>query len=159
MTILVTIILGSKSDLPVADKIKKTLDELEIQYDVHIASAHRTPELVKKIIDESTAEVFIAVAGLSAALPGVIASQTFKPVIGVPVSGKVNLDSILSIVQMPPGVPVATVGIDNGTNAALLAAEILALIEPELNVKLYKYRTIQRERIIKDNQDLAVRKK
>ena len=158
MTILVTIILGSKSDLPVADKVKKILDELEIQYELHIASAHRTPELVKKIIDESTAEVFIAVAGLSAALPGVIASHTFKPVIGVPVSGKVNLDSILSIVQMPPGVPVATVGLDNGTNAALFAAEILALIEPELNVKLYKYRTVQREKIIKDDQDLALSK-
>lgn len=158
MTTLVTIIMGSKSDLSVAEKVKKVLNDLEIGYELHIASAHRTPELVKKIIDESTAEVFIAIAGLSAALPGVIASHTFKPVIGVPVSGKLNLDSILSIVQMPPGVPVATVGLDNGTNAALFAAEILTLIEPELYVKLYKYRTIQREKIIKDDQDLTVGK-
>ena len=154
MTIFVTIILGSKSDLPVAEKVTKVLDDFEIGYDMHIASAHRTPELVKKIIDESNSEVFITIAGLSAALPGVVAANTLKPVIGVPVSGKVNLDSILSMVQMPPGVPVATVGLDNGTNAALLAAQILTISEPELSVKLYKYRTVAREKIIKDNEDL-----
>jgi 5-(carboxyamino)imidazole ribonucleotide mutase len=138
----------------VAEKATKVLDQLEIEYDRHIASAHRTPELVRKIVEESNSEVFIAIAGLSAALPGVVAAHTLKPVIGVPVSSKVNLDSILSIVQMPPGVPVGAVGIDNGTNAALLAAEILSLIEPEISVKLYKYRTNAREKIIKDNESL-----
>ena len=108
MPILVTIILGSKSDLPIADKVTKVLDDFEIEYDMHIASAHRTPEVVKIIIEESNSEVFIAIAGLSAALPGVIAANTLKPVIGVPVSGKLNFDSVLSMVQMPSGVPVAT---------------------------------------------------
>lgn len=154
MPILVTIILGSKSDLPVAEKVTKILDQLEISYDKHIASAHRTPELVRKIVEESNSEVFITIAGLSAALPGVVAANTLKPVIGVPVSGKVNLDSILSIVQMPPGVPVATVGLDNGTNGAILAAQILSLVEPEISVKLYKYRTTAREKIIQDNEEL-----
>jgi 5-(carboxyamino)imidazole ribonucleotide mutase len=154
MPILVTIILGSKSDMPVAEKVIKVFDDFEIDYDIHIASAHRTPELVKKIIDESPAEVFIAIAGLSAALPGVIAAHTLKPVVGVPVSGKLNLDSILSIVQMPPGIPVAAVGLDNGTNAAIMAAQILALGDPDLSVKVYKFRTIARDKIIKDNADL-----
>jgi 5-(carboxyamino)imidazole ribonucleotide mutase len=147
-------ILGSKSDMPIAEKAKKVLDELKIEYDLHIASAHRTPELVKKIVEESGSVVFITIAGLSAALPGVVAANTLKPVIGVPVSGKVNLDSILSIIQMPPGVPVAAVGLDNGTNAAILAAEILSLTEPEISVKLYEYRTNAREKIIRDNRDL-----
>jgi 5-(carboxyamino)imidazole ribonucleotide mutase len=154
MPIVVTIILGSKSDMPIAEKVTKILDELEIGYELHIASAHRTPEVVTKIIDESNSDVFIAIAGLSAALPGVIASHTLKPVIGVPVSGNVNIDSILSIVQMPPGVPVAAVGLDNGTNAGLLAAQILSITDPDLFVKLYKYRTIMRDKIIKDNQEL-----
>ena len=137
-----------------AEKVIKALKDFEIGYDMHIASAHRTPELVKKIIDESTAEVFIAIAGLAAALPGMIAAHTLKPVIGVPISGKINLDSILSIVQMPPGIPVAAVGLDNGTNAAILAAQILALSDPDLSVKIYKYRTIAREKVIKDNSDI-----
>lgn len=158
MPILVTIILGSKSDLPIADKVTKVLDDFEIEYDIHIASAHRTPEVVKKIIEESNSEVFIGIAGLSAALPGVIAANTLKPVIGVPVSGKLNLDSILSIVQMPSGVPVATVGLDNGTNAGILAAQILALLEPDIAVKLYKQRTTAREKIIRDNYELLKKK-
>ena len=126
MARMVCIILGSKSDLPIAEKVTGILDELDIGYNLHIASAHRTPDLVKKIVEESVANVFIAIAGLSAALPGVVAAHTIKPVIGVPVSGKVNFDSILSIVQMPPGIPVAAMGLDNGKNAALLAAQILA---------------------------------
>ena len=154
MSILVTIIIGSKSDMPVVEKITNVLNDFDIDHDMHIASAHRTPELVKKIIDESPSEVFIAIAGLAAALPGMIAAHTLKPVIGVPVSGKVNFDSILSIVQMPPGVPVAAVGLDNGTNAAILAAQILALSDPEISVKIYKYRTNLRDKIIKDNTDL-----
>ena len=159
MSILVTIILGSKSDLSIAEKVTKVLDDLEIGYELHIASAHRTPELVKKIIDESNSEVFIAIAGLSAALPGAIAANTLKPVIGVPVSGKINFDSILSILQMPSGIPVATVGLDNGTNAAILAAQILTLIDPEISGKLYKYRTLARENILKTTKNLSNNKK
>ncbi len=106
----------------------KVLDEHNIPYDVEIASAHRDPEKVRTIVKKSEADVFIAIAGLSAALPGVVASLTNKPVIGVPVSVKLNgLDALLSIIQMPPGVPVACVGIDNGKNAAYLAIRILNL--------------------------------
>ena len=100
------------------------------------------------------ADVFIAVAGLSAALPGTIAALTIKPVIGVPVSGKVNLDSILSIVQMPPGIPVAAVGIDRGENAALLALEILAIKYPELISDLRKYRKEMADQVEKDSEEV-----
>ncbi|MBU1782396.1 AIR carboxylase family protein, partial [bacterium] len=95
-----TIILGSKSDRLIADKVKEVLEEFDIEYEIRVASAHRTPELVKEIVEKSNAEVFIAIAGLSAALPGAVASLTIKPVIGVPVSGKLNIDSILSIAQL-----------------------------------------------------------
>lgn len=151
---LITLILGSKSDLPVSEKVTTVLNQFEIEFDMHIASAHRTPELVKQIVEDSSASVFIAIAGLSAALPGVIAAQTLKPVIGVPVGGKINIDSILSIVQMPPGIPVASVGLDNGTNAALLAIEILSLTNPELNNKLSEYRKQAKEKIVKANQEI-----
>jgi len=136
----VQIILGSKSDMPVAEKTQKILDEFKIDYDIKVASAHRTPDYLKEIVEKSDADVFIGIAGLSAALPGSIAAHTVKPVIGVPVSGKVNLDSILSIVQMPPGIPVGAVGLDRGDNAALLAIQILSVKDPELKDKLKKYR-------------------
>ena len=116
----VLIVMGSKSDAEICKKAQAILQRFEVTSSMHVASAHRTPERVKKLVTESDADVFIAVAGLSAALPGVVASITTKPVIGVPVSGGVNLDSILSIVQMPPGIPVAAVGLDRGDNAALL---------------------------------------
>lgn len=150
----VAIIMGSKSDMEVAEKAKKTLDELEIAYTLKIASAHRTPELVVEFVESSNADVFIAIAGLSAALPGVIAAHTIKPVIGVPVSGKVNVDSILSIVQMPPGVPVAAVGLDRGENAALLAAEILALKDTSLQASLESYRNKLKNKVMEDNESL-----
>lgn len=150
----VAIIMGSKSDMEVADKAKKTLDELKIAYTLKIASAHRTPELVAELVEASNADVFIAIAGLSAALPGVIAAHTTKPVIGVPVSGKVNVDSILSIVQMPPGVPVAAVGLDRGENAALLAAEILALKDTSLQASLESYRNKLKNKVMEDNENL-----
>ncbi len=125
---VVLLLCGSKSDMHIVDGATKVLDEHNIPYDVEIASAHRDPEKVRSIVKKSEADVFIAVAGLSAALPGVVASLTNKPVIGVPVSVKLNgLDALLSIVQMPPGVPVACVGIDNGKNAAYLAIRILKL--------------------------------
>ncbi|VVB99543.1 N5-carboxyaminoimidazole ribonucleotide mutase [uncultured archaeon] len=135
----VLIILGSESDMPVADKAKQALDELGIPCEIKVASAHRQPDLLDKLIRGSDAKVFIGIAGLSAALPGVIASKTKKPVIGVPVNVALSgLDALLSTMQLPPGVPVATVGIDNGKNAALLAARILALSDKKLAERLNK---------------------
>ena len=126
--------MGSKSDLAVAEKAEKILKGFSVKFKVDVASAHRTPGFLKELVEKSDADVFIGIAGLAAALPGSIAAHTTKPVIGVPVSGKVNLDSILSIIQMPPGIPVAAVGLDRGDNAALLAVEILDEIEKIIKV-------------------------
>ncbi|HVP95750.1 5-(carboxyamino)imidazole ribonucleotide mutase [Methanoregula sp.] len=124
----VSIICGSASDAPIADKAKKVLDEHKVSWDYQVISAHRDPEKLDAYVKSSSCKVYIAIAGLSAALPGVIASKTDKPVIGVPVSGTLNgFDALLSIVQMPKGVPVACVGVDNGDNAAHLAIRILKL--------------------------------
>jgi 5-(carboxyamino)imidazole ribonucleotide mutase len=124
----VSIICGSASDSAIADKAKKVLDEHKVSWDYQVISAHRDPDKLDAYVKGSQAKIFIAIAGLSAALPGVIASKTDKPVIGVPVSGTLNgLDALLSIVQMPKGVPVACVGVDNGDNAAHLAIRILKL--------------------------------
>ncbi len=126
---LVSIIAGSTSDKEVYEKAEKILKENNIPYDLQIISAHRDPEKLDDYLKSCKALVYIAVAGLSAALPGVIASKTEKPVIGVPVSAKLGgLDALLSIVQMPPRVPVACVGIDRGDNAAYLALRILNLL-------------------------------
>ena len=144
----IQMILGSKSDMPVADKAIKILDEFDVNYDLKVASAHRTPDYLKEIVEKSDADVFIGIAGLSAALPGSIAAHTTKPVIGVPVSGKVNFDAILSIVQMPPGIPVGAVGLDRGDNAALLAIEILSIKDKNLTDKLNDYRKKMKEKII-----------
>ncbi|MCK9308331.1 MAG: 5-(carboxyamino)imidazole ribonucleotide mutase [Methanoculleus sp.] len=122
----VTVICGSASDGPVAEKVFETLNQHGVSYDYKVISAHRDPDKLDEYVKASTARVFIAIAGLSAALPGVVASKTERPVIGVPVSGTLmGLDALLSIVQMPRGVPVACVGVDNGENAALLAVRIL----------------------------------
>lgn len=124
----VAIISGSASDAAITDKVKKVLDANKISYDAQILSAHRDPDKLDAYVKASNAKIFIAIAGLSAALPGVIASRTDKPVIGVPVSGTLNgMDALLSIAQMPKGVPVACVGVDNGDNAAYLAIRILNL--------------------------------
>ena len=124
----VAIISGSTSDSAITDKVKKVLDENRVTYDAQVISAHRDPDKLDAYIKASTCKVYIAIAGLSAALPGVIASKTDKPVIGVPVSGTLNgLDALLAIAQMPKGVPVACVGVDNGENAAHLAIRILKL--------------------------------
>ena len=129
----VSVIGGSKSDEEVLDQVSKTLSDLGVDYEVKILSAHRNRVQLEEYVASSDAEVFIAVAGLAAHLPGAIASLTVKPVIGVPVSKKLGgLDSLLSIVQMPPGVPVATVGLDNGKNGAILAAQILSIGDKEL---------------------------
>ena len=128
--ILVAILAGSTSDNAVYEKAENVLKENNIPYELNIISAHRDPEKLDKYIKSCRALVYIAVAGLSAALPGVVASKTDKPVIGVPVSAKLGgLDALLSIVQMPPRVPVASVGIDRGENAAYLAIRILNLIK------------------------------
>jgi 5-(carboxyamino)imidazole ribonucleotide mutase len=150
----VQIVLGSKSDMKVAEKAIAVLRELGIKYKLSIASAHRTPELVDKLVAEADAEVFIAIAGLSAALPGVIAARTIKPVIGVPVSGALNLDAILSVVQMPPGVPVAGVGLDRGENAALLAAAMLALKDVKIRKALSNYRQKLKDQVAQDSKDV-----
>lgn len=142
------IIMGSKSDMTIAEKAQQLLDEFIVPYITSIASAHRTPDIVQSLVEKSDADVFIGIAGLSAALPGVMAAHTIKPVIGVPVSGKVNMDAILSIVQMPPGIPVAAVGLDRGENAALLAVEILAINNITLQKKLTAYRKKMREKIL-----------
>jgi 5-(carboxyamino)imidazole ribonucleotide mutase len=144
----IQIIMGSSSDMSVAEKTKAILDEFGVPYDLKVASAHRTPDLLKKLVEKSDADVFIGIAGLSAALPGSIAAHTIKPVIGIPVSGKVNLDAILSIVQMPPGIPVGAVGLDRGENAALLAVEILAIHNVTLKRKLLVYRKKMAEKAV-----------
>lgn len=122
----IAVISGSKSDQAVADKVLRKLEECQASYEHRVLSAHRNPRELEQYIDECQAKVFIGIAGLSAALPGYIASRTKRPVIGVPISAKLGgLDALLSIVQMPPGVPVACVGIDAGENAALLALRML----------------------------------
>lgn len=127
---LVSILAGSTSDKEVYEKAEKVLKENNIKYDLQIISAHRNPEKLNEYLETCESLLYIAVAGLSAALPGVIASKTNKPVIGVPVSAKLGgLDALLSIVQMPSGIPVASVGIDRGDNAAYLAIRILNLLK------------------------------
>ena len=140
--------MGSKSDMPIAEKAGKILKEFDVKYEIKVASAHRTPDVLKTLVEKSDADVFIGIAGLAAALPGSIAAHTTKPVIGVPVSGKVNLDAILSIIQMPPGIPVAAVGLDRGDNAALLAVEILSTKDKKLGDQLEKYRRKMREKAL-----------
>jgi 5-(carboxyamino)imidazole ribonucleotide mutase len=140
----------------VAKKATEVLTGLGMTYRVSIASAHRTPDLVEKEVRSSGAKVFIAIAGLSAALPGVVASHTLRPVIGVPVSGSLNLDSILSILQMPPGVPVAAVGLDRGENAALLAARIVALGSIDVAKALESYRQRMRENVLASSKEVQL---
>ena len=141
----VTVLVGSQSDLEIAEKVRTRLRSLEIPCEVHVASAHRTPEKVDRLVADPATDVFIAMAGLSAALPGVVAARTLKPVIGVPLHRGLGLDSLLSVVQMPPGIPVATVALDGAENAALLAAEILAMKYPEVLPRLQQYRARWRE--------------
>lgn len=151
----VSIILGSKSDMPVAEKAITILRKFNIEFDIAVASAHRTPARVEELVKNSQSDVFIAIAGLSAALPGSVAALTVKPVIGVPVSGALNLDSILSIVQLPPGIPVAAVGLDRGDNAAILAAEILAVSDASVREALLNYRQEQAAKVIADSEKVV----
>jgi 5-(carboxyamino)imidazole ribonucleotide mutase len=127
----IAIISGSTSDAHIVEKVIRVLEDHMVPYEYHVISAHRNPDELDAYLKKSDAKIFIAVAGMSAALPGVIASKTDKPVIGVPVSGKLGgMDALLSISQMPKGVPVACVAVDGGENAALLAIRILKLIGP-----------------------------
>lgn len=148
----VAVVLGSDSDMDVFRKVSQVLDDFGISYDRRILSAHRTPDLLKDHVLQAEREgtrVFIAIAGMSAALPGVIASHTIRPVIGVPVASSspvLGFDSMLSMVQMPPGIPVAAVSVNGGMNAGLLAVEILALEDPSLAEKLRSFRGKQSEK-------------
>jgi 5-(carboxyamino)imidazole ribonucleotide mutase len=151
----VLIVLGSKSDAPVAKKASDILKEFGVSSQTVVASAHRTPDRVREIVSGSDADVFIAIAGLSAALPGAVAAATVRPVIGVPVSGKVNLDSILSIVQMPSGIPVAAVGLDRGDNAALLALQIISLKERGIAGKLAEHRQHMVDSVERDSEEVS----
>jgi len=154
----VTIILGSKSDLPVADKCSALLEEFGISHEVRVASAHRAPKYLEGVVDaalEDGCRIFVGIAGMSAALPGVIASMTTRPVIGVPVGGKVPLDSLLSVVQMPPGMPVAAMGVDRGENAAVLAIQMLALSDPDLATSMGEWREKMSQKVISDDESLS----
>lgn len=159
MTPLVSIIMGSTSDLPVMEKAAAFLDEMGIPFEMQALSAHRTPDAVEqyaKNAAERGVRVIIAGAGMAAALPGVIAAQTTLPVIGVPIKGMLDgLDALLSIVQMPPGIPVATVAVNGALNAAILAAEMLALSDAELHQKMVDYKENLKKKIEKANADLS----
>ncbi|MGQ9679157.1 MAG: 5-(carboxyamino)imidazole ribonucleotide mutase [Candidatus Bathyarchaeia archaeon] len=138
---LVSVIMGSASDRELGEKAASRLREFGVDCELRVLSAHRNPKELAEYVEKSSASVYIAVAGLSAALPGSIAAHTLKPVIGVPRNVKLGgLDALLSMVQMPPGVPVACVGIDSAENAALLAIEILSLMDERLEEKLREYR-------------------
>ncbi len=159
MTPKVSIIMGSTSDLPVMEKACKFLNDLQIPFEVNALSAHRTPDAVEQFAKgakERGIKVIIAGAGMAAALPGVIAASTTLPVIGVPIKGMLDgLDAMLSIIQMPPGIPVATVGVNGAMNAAILATEIIALADEEVAVKLADYKAGLGKKIEKANADLA----
>ena len=156
---LVSIIMGSTSDLPVMEKACQLLNDLQVPFEVNALSAHRTPEAVEAFASsakERGLKVIIAAAGMAAALPGVIAASTTLPVIGVPIKGMLDgLDAMLSIIQMPPGIPVATVGINGAQNAAILAVEMMALSDAVLAQRLAAYKGGLRAKIEKANKDLA----
>ena len=151
--------MGSTSDLPVMEKAAVFLDEMGIPFEMQALSAHRTPDAVEQFAKnaaERGVRVIIAGAGMAAALPGVIAAQTTLPVIGVPIKGMLDgLDALLSIVQMPPGIPVATVGVNGALNAAILAAEMLALGNDELQQKMADYKENLKNKIEKANAELS----
>jgi len=156
---LVSIIMGSTSDLPVMEKAAKFLDEMEIPFEMNALSAHRTPAEVEsfaKGAKERGLQVIIAAAGMAAALPGVIAANTTLPVIGVPVKGSVldGVDALYSIIQMPPGIPVATVGINAAQNAAILATQMIALTDAKVAERLAAYKESLKEKIVKANEEL-----
>lgn len=152
--------MGSTSDLPVMEKAMKFLDDMEVPFEVNALSAHRTPDAVEKFAKDAAGrglKVIIAGAGMAAALPGVIAASTTLPVIGVPIKGSAfdGMDAMLSIIQMPPGIPVATVGVNGAMNAAILAVEIMALADASLAEKMKNYKDGLGAKIEKANKDLV----
>ena len=151
--------MGSTSDLPVMKKAAEFFDELEIPFEIHALSAHRTPAEVEKFAKgakDRGVQVIIAAAGMAAHLPGVIASLTTLPVIGVPINASLDgLDALLAIVQMPPGIPVATVGINGALNAGILAAQMMATADVELQTKLFSYKENLKKKIVQANEELA----
>lgn len=155
---LVSIIMGSTSDLPILEKAAAFLDKMEIPFEMNALSAHRTPAEVESFAREAEGrglKVIIAAAGMAAALPGVIAAMTPLPVIGVPISSTLDgKDALLSIVQMPPGVSVATMGINGALNAAIMATQIIALGDKDIARKLADYRSSLSEKIVKANAEL-----
>lgn len=151
--------MGSTSDMPVMEKACKFLDDMKIPFEVNALSAHRTPDAVEQFAKDAKGrgiKVIIAAAGMAAALPGVISASTTLPVIGVPIKGMLDgLDSMLSIIQMPPGIPVATVGVNASMNAAILACEMIALADESVAEKVQAYKSTLGEKIEKANKDLA----
>ena len=158
MTPVVSIIMGSTSDLPVMEKAAKLLDEMEIPFEMHALSAHRTPAEVEAFAKGAKGrgiKVIIAAAGMAAHLCGVIASMTTVPVIGVPINSTLDGMDALAIVQMPPGIPVATVGINGALNAGILAVQMLAVGDEQLQDKLAAYKEDLKKKIVKANEELA----
>jgi 5-(carboxyamino)imidazole ribonucleotide mutase len=155
----VSIIMGSTSDLPIMEKAAKVLNELEIPFEMNALSAHRTPEAVEDFAKNAHSKgikVIIAGAGMAAHLPGVIASMTALPVIGVPINATLDgMDALLSIVQMPPGIPVASVGINAAQNAGLLASQMLAMSSDPLFTRNIEYKNNLKEKIVKANRELS----
>ena len=151
--------MGSTSDLPVMEKACQFLNDLQIPFEVNALSAHRTPDAVETFTKGAQArgiKVIIAAAGMAAALPGVVAASTTLPVIGVPIKGMLDgLDALLSIVQMPPGIPVATVGVNGALNAAVLATEMLALTNEDVAQRLAEYKATLGRKIEKANRELS----
>ena len=158
---IVSIIMGSTSDMPVMRKAAEFLDKMEIPFEINALSAHRTPQLVENFASNAHTNgirVIIAGAGGAAHLPGVVAAFTTLPVIGVPCRSSISIDgwdSILSILQMPPGIPVATVGLDAAHNAGILAAQILATSDEILHAKMVEFKSNMKEKIVKANNELA----
>lgn len=156
---IVSIIMGSTSDLPVMEKAANFLNDMQVPFEMNALSAHRTPAEVETFAKETAGrglKVIIAGAGMAAALPGVIAANTTLPVIGIPIKGSVldGMDALYSIIQMPPGIPVATVAINGAMNAAILAVQILSLADEELAKKFAAYKEGLKNKIVKANQDL-----
>ena len=159
---LVSIIMGSTSDYPVMEKAAKFFEEMEIPFEINALSAHRTPDAVEKFASnakENGIKVIIAAAGMAAHLPGVIAAMTPIPVIGVPIKASLDgMDSLLAIVQMPPGIPVATVAINGSLNAAILATQMMGTNNEEIYNKTVAYKKELKSKIVKANQELAEKK-
>jgi len=152
----VRVIMGSASDIEIAKKVTKILKKFDIDYEVSVISAHRALDVLEETIAKDDAKVYIGIAGMAAHLAGVMAGMTIKPVIGLPVGGTntAGLDALLSMVQMPKGVPVATVALNGGDNAALLAIQILALSDENLSQKLKDYKKEMLDKVIDDDKSL-----